>query len=110
MTPIVDSVGPEAPAFDAPWQAQAYAMAQVLIENGRIEPGDWAAALGATIRRRLAAGAADTTETYFEAVAEALETVLALGDDEIAGTADAWRQAYETTPHGQPVRLTPEKP
>lgn len=105
MTTTGKTGGQEAPAFDAPWQAQAYAMSQVLIERGRIAPADWSAALGAAIRRRLAGGAPDTTETYFEAVAEALETVLAVADDEIARIADAWRQAYETTPHGKPVRL-----
>jgi nitrile hydratase accessory protein len=39
-------VTPERP-FQAPWQAEAFAMAVALIEAGRITPAEWAAALGA---------------------------------------------------------------
>ncbi len=109
MTPTDEIGGRGSPPFDAPWQSQTYAMAQVLIESGRIASSDWSAALGAAIRRRLAAGAADTTETYFAAVTEALETVLAVDGDEVGAGVEAWRQAYETTPHGKPVRLKSDK-
>ena len=56
------------PGFDEPWQAQAHAMSQVLLESGRIEANVWAETLGAAIRKRLASGAADTTETYYAAL------------------------------------------
>ena len=93
------------PAFDEPWQAQAYAMAQVLIESGRIEPNTWAATMRQAISKRLASGAPDTTDTYFAAVTDALESVLALDDREMLQVVEAWRGAYETTPHGHPVKL-----
>ncbi len=93
------------PGFDEPWQAQAHAMSQVLLESGRIEANVWAETLGAAIRKRLASGAADMTETYYAALTDALETVLAVDGQELADVAEAWRDAYETTPHGKPVLL-----
>lgn len=95
--------GPQ--SFDEPWQAQAYAMSQVLIESGQITPGDWAQTLGAAIKARLATGAEDTSQTYFEAVTDALTTALKMDEQEMEATAQEWRLAYETTPHGKPVNL-----
>jgi hypothetical protein len=93
------------PAFDEPWQAQAYAMAQVLIENGLMTPGGWASAFGAAIRSRLASGAEDTTDTYFAAIGDALASELKLDEAELDQIMTDWRNAYETTPHGKPVIL-----
>jgi nitrile hydratase accessory protein len=95
----------ERPDFAEPWQAQSFAMAQVLIETGKVSSTAWAETLGAALKRRHNAGAPDTTETYYEAVAEALGRVLCLNQAEVANTMAAWRAAYEATPHGQPVRL-----
>jgi nitrile hydratase accessory protein len=93
------------PPFDEPWQAQAYAMTQVLIESGSMKAEDWAYAFGAAIRARLKAGAEDTTDTYFAAIGDALASVLALHGVELDQTISGWRNAYETTPHGKPVVL-----
>ncbi len=100
-----DDNGGELPGFDEPWQAQVHAMSQVLLESGQIEAEVWAGTLGAAIRKRFASGAPDTTETYYKALTDALETVLALDVQELAQFAEAWRDAYETTPHGKPVIL-----
>jgi len=80
-------------------------MAQLLIENGRIDGDAWAHALNAAIQKRLNDGQADDLETYFGAVSDALERLLAMRDGEIGDMVEAWRQAYLTTPHGKPVRL-----
>ena len=82
-----------APAsFDEPWQAQIYGMAQVLIETGQIEPGVWATLLNRAIRERLSQGSPDTTQTYFEAVTDALATALAnVPADEWQSRIEAWR-------------------
>ena len=100
-----DAPEQKSPAFDEPWQAQAYAMSQVLLENGMVKPEIWAISLGKAIKTRLESGAKDTTETYFQAVTDALVSVLSLGDAELMQTIEAWRAAYETTPHGKPVIL-----
>ncbi len=105
MTTVAEIAGNEAPGFEEPWQAQIYAMSQVLVETGQIAPRAWADALGAAIRERLSAGAPDTPETYFQAVADALEAVLALSRADVTGLTEAWRSAYQATPHGEPVAL-----
>jgi hypothetical protein len=105
LTTGSDIAASDAPGFEEPWQAQVYAMSQVLIEKGHVTPEAWAEALGNAIRERLAAGAADTPSTYFEAVTDAVETVLAVNQAELARLNDAWPAAYEATPHGEPVML-----
>ncbi len=92
-------------SFDEPWQAQAYAMSQVLIESGQITPGDWARTLGDAIKSKLANGAEDSSQTYFEAVTDALTTILKMDEQEMERTVQEWRHAFETTPHGKPVSL-----
>lgn len=101
-----DKVENEPPAFDEPWQAQVYAMSQVLIDSGKVTPARWAATLGEAIQQQLALGKGDTTETYFIAVSNALETVLAIEDEEVAQVVESWRDAYLTTPHGKPVLIS----
>ena len=95
--------------FDAPWQAEAYALVQVLIEAGRISPQDWAIALGGALRLAASAGEPDNSDTYYAALARALEHLLVAGGDlsgaEVGQRVDAWRTAYQRTPHGMPVRL-----
>jgi len=120
----------DGPAFCEPWQAQAFALANALIDKGiftaeewaqafalanaLIDKGiftaeEWAPALGAEIKRAQAAGDPDTGETYYNHWLATLERLcadkgLALGD-EVADRAEEWRNAYLATPHGQPVAL-----
>ena len=93
------------PDFDEPWQAQAHAMAQVLLEQNLIDPTAWSEALGASIEKALTAGAADTPTTYYAALTDALVSVLGVDAAEFHALIEAWRGAYESTPHGQPVTL-----
>lgn len=97
------------PAFDEPWQAEALAIAACLTERGVITPGQWAEALGAALREGSAPVAPDTAEAYYLAVVRALERVMRahglVGAGAIERRAEAWRQAYLRTPHGQPVEL-----
>jgi nitrile hydratase accessory protein len=96
------------PAFNEPWQAEAYALVQVLIETGRISPQEWASAFGAALRQA-AANEPNSGETYYTSLAEALERVLVtegtLQEAEVGQRIDDWRAAYNRTPHGKPVRL-----
>jgi nitrile hydratase accessory protein len=90
---------PEAP-FEAPWQAQAFALTVALHAQGAFSWPEWSAALG----RELAGGAA-----YYEAWLTALEgLVRAKGlsnGAELAERRTAWERAYLATPHGSPVEL-----
>jgi nitrile hydratase accessory protein len=64
------------PAFNEPWQAEAYALVQVLIETGRISPPEWAQAFGAALREAATEGEPDSGDTYYASLSDALERVL----------------------------------
>jgi nitrile hydratase accessory protein len=104
-----DPLAPPAPVFDEPWQAQALAMADALVQAGRVSKSDWAEALGAALRAADEEGLPDTPETYYVAVVSALEAVCethaGISGDERAERRSAWEEAYHRTPHGKPVEL-----
>ena len=97
------------PVFDAPWQAQALAMADSLVEGGTFSARDWTAALGAELRSTADAGAPDNAQTYYLAVLSALEKLLdktgAASSHEAQMRRKDWERAYRNTPHGRPVEL-----
>ena len=101
----------EGPVFGAPWQAQAFALAVALHERGLFTWSEWAATLGEEIRCAQARGVPDTGETYYIHWLATLERLVA--DKGVADGAtleryhDAWEQAAERTPHGQPIQLSP---
>jgi nitrile hydratase accessory protein len=94
------------PVFHEPWQAQAFALAVHLIESGTITWDEWAATLGEEIAR---AGEREDGSGYYELWLRALERLVMRAElveaSELSGLKEAWRRAYEGTPHGQPVRL-----
>lgn len=94
---------PEHP-FDAPWQAQAFAMIVALHEQGLFTWGEWTAALSEALK----AGGPDGAEYYLCWVV-ALETILdaKLGTTgaQRADLEQAWHRAARATPHGQPICL-----
>lgn len=104
-----DPLAPPVPVFDAPWQAQALALADAMIRAGHVTASEWAEALGAALQRAGKAGAPDTTQTYYEAVLTALEALsgshAGISDTARAARRAEWEAAYRRTPHGQPVRL-----
>ena len=67
----------EGPVFREPWEAQAFAMALALYERGLFTWPEWAATLGAEIKRAQAAGDPDTGETYYRHWLNALERLVA---------------------------------
>src|SRR6201991_1913792 len=67
----------EGPVFREPWEAQAFAMALALHERGLFTWNEWAATLGAEIKRAQAAGDPDTGETYYSHWLNALATLVA---------------------------------
>ena len=100
---------PQPSKFDEPWQAQLFALTVALNEAGHFAWPDWAAAFGATLKRRGAERAQDGGADYYAAWLETLEGFLdARGH---APTAEAlkakvaWEAAYLATPHGQPVKI-----
>ena len=104
-----DPLAPPEPVFDAPWQAQALALADGLVRGGHVSAETWGTTLGAALKAAEAEGAPDTTETYYLAVLTALEQVTEAGvgitSEDRAVRRAAWEEAYLKTPHGRPVRL-----
>ena len=98
------------PVFDEAWQAQALAIANRLIESGQFTGKEWAEALGAELRAQATAGVTDSSNSYYQAVLAALERLLDKNESvpatEMTERRDAWAEAYLSTPHGQPVRLS----
>jgi len=96
-------------AFDEPWQAEALAIADTLVQNGMFSAGSWSAALGEALRNAEADGARDDQQTYYQCVVTALEGLIAQHSEidrpAMSAKRDDWEQAYLATPHGQPVKL-----
>ena len=97
------------PVFDEPWQAEALAIADTLVQSGMFSASAWSSALGLALKQADSRGDEDTQETYYQCVLIALETLVAghsdIDAEAMTGKRKDWEQAYLATPHGQPVRL-----
>ena len=106
------SIDEHRPAFGAPWEAEAFALAVSLKERGLFTWSEWAAILGDEIKKAQAAGDPDTGETYYLHWLAALERIVAekgvVESGVLARTRDAWQHACARTPHGTPIELLPD--
>ena len=95
--------------FAEPWQAQAFALAVSLSEQGHFTWKEWAGALADELRAAAARGEPDDGSRYYHHWVAALERLAAtkgLTDAPTLHTRkEAWADAYRHTPHGQPVVL-----
>ena len=95
--------------FAEPWQAQAFAMAVRLSEQGHFTWKEWAAALAAELKAAEDRGQPDDGSHYYEhwlAALEHLVTTKGLTERELLlSRKEAWADAYRHTPHGKPVLL-----
>ena len=97
------------PLFAEPWQAQAFALAVKLSEQGHFTWKEWAAALANELQAAAKRGEPDDGSRYYEHWLGALEnlvTAKGLADPTALTTRkEAWAAAYRNTPHGKPVEL-----
>ena len=95
--------------FAEPWQAQAFALAVKLSEQGYFTWAEWADALAGELKRAEERGEPDDGTHYYEhwlATLELLATSKGLTDPvALLERREAWADAYRHTPHGQPVAL-----
>ncbi|MDU8913255.1 nitrile hydratase accessory protein [Aestuariicoccus sp. MJ-SS9] len=97
------------PVFEAPWHAQAFAVAVHLNARGAFTWPEWAAVFGAVLAEHGVEKELNGGDDYFLAWVAALERICAdKGLAEHARLAElkaAWEEAYLSTPHGSPVHL-----
>jgi nitrile hydratase accessory protein len=99
----------EGPVFAEPWQAQAFALAVKLSEQGHFTWKEWAAALADELKSAAERGEPDDGSHYYEhwlITLERLVTAKGLSDPAaMLARKEAWADAYRHTPHGKPVEL-----
>lgn len=99
------------PVFAEPWQAQAFALAVGLSEQGHFTWKEWAEALAAELKAAENRGEPDDGTRYYDHWLSALErlvTTKGLTDrNTLLQRKEAWADAYRHTPHGKPVELKP---
>jgi nitrile hydratase accessory protein len=100
------------PVFAEPWQADAFALAVRLSAQGHFTWKEWAAALAEELAAAAAHDDPDDGSHYYLCWLTALERLVVakcLSDPgELRARKEAWIQAYQRTPHGQPVELSDE--
>ena len=100
----------EGPVFAEPWQAQAFALAVKLSEQGHFTWKEWAGALAGELKAAEVRGEPDDGSQYYHhwvAALERLVTAKGLTDSSALLTRkEAWADAYRHTPHGKPVVLS----
>lgn len=97
------------PVFSEPWEAQAFALAVKLSQEGHFTWKEWAAALAEELKAATERGEADDGSryyTYWLMALERLVTEKGLTDrPALHARKEAWADAYRHTPHGKPVEL-----
>ncbi len=90
--------------FAEPWQATAFALTVALHQKGLFSWPDWAA----TLSRHIATEPDDGRRYHvfwLRALEEMVERLQLGRADELAALQQAWVEAAERTPHGQPIEL-----
>jgi nitrile hydratase accessory protein len=99
----------EGPVFNAPWEAQAFAMTVSLHAAGAFTWREWADALAAELSAAAAHGEPDDGSHYYEHWLAALEKLVTkkgvVPAQELQRRLDEWDAAVRATPHGKPVEL-----
>jgi nitrile hydratase accessory protein len=100
------------PVFAEPWQAQAFALAVKLSEQGHFTWKEWAATLASELEAAARRGEADDGSHYYDHWLAALEHLVQakglLDHGALAERKEAWADAYRHTPHGKPIELRPQ--
>jgi nitrile hydratase accessory protein len=99
----------EGPVFNAPWEAQAFAMTLSLHAAGTFTWREWADALAAELSAAAARGEPDDGSHYYEHWLAALEMLVAkkgvVPEHELERRVNEWDAAARATPHGKAVEL-----
>lgn len=103
--PTVDN----APTFDEPWQAQAFALVVSLQQKGIFTWHEWSEALGNEIRADAPKGDAESNRVYYTFWLRALERIVEdkgiVESNTLRKYGYAWQKAAARTRHGDPIQL-----
>ncbi|NTF10506.1 nitrile hydratase accessory protein [Agrobacterium rubi] len=95
--------------FNAPWEAQAFALVVQAHERNLFTWPEWASHFAPVLADFQSANPSDP-ETYYKAWLHALEDIMAEKNiaDQSAQSSRlaAWERATLATPHGEPILLT----
>lgn len=105
IQPLQRSTG-EAPFKDS-WEAEAYAIGNLLVKLGKVSARHWMELMAESIREAQSYGDPDTGETYYNHWCRSLEKYcfqagLTTPADH-AQILALWREAVARTPHGVPL-------
>jgi len=99
----------DGPVFNAPWEAQAFAMTLELHRLGVFTWREWADALSEEIAQACNRKDWDDGSHYYERWLAALEKLVAnknvVGNADLKSRIDEWDAAAKATPHGKPITL-----
>ena len=97
------------PVFAEPWEAQAFALAVRLSEQGHFTWKEWAVELAQELKAAADRGEPDDGSHYYQHWLAALERLVAskglTNSAAMLARKEAWADAYRHTPHGKPVEL-----
>ncbi len=95
--------------FAGPWQAQAFALAVKLSEQGYFTWKEWAGALADELKAAADRGEPDDGSQYYHHWVAALERLVTAkgltASPALLERKEAWADAYQHTAHGKPVEL-----
>ena len=95
--------------FDAPWEAQAFAMTLALHERGAFSWNEWSEVLAGVIAEPRKRGEDDTGNHYYRHWLLALERIAVrkglVDDATLERRRQQWEEAAHSPPHGQPIEL-----
>jgi nitrile hydratase accessory protein len=95
--------------FKDGWEAQAFAIGNLLIRNDFITSGEWIDIFSSEIRKAQAQGDPDRGDTYYAHWMTALERLVVerglTGAQELRNRQWLWKRAKDNTPHGVAISL-----
>ena len=102
LQPLPNKTGE--PVFKDSWEAEAYAIGNILVKDGFVSRRQWMDEMAEAIRQAQAAGDADRGDTYYSHWCTALESLCfelgLISPEHYSKLLHLWGQAIANTPHG----------
>lgn len=99
----------EGPAFDKPWQVQAFSLVVNMHKSGLFKWREWAEMFTEEVHASPARPEESVNDAYYRQWATTLERMMVtLGlvtRDDVLARSNEWRNAYLNTPHAHPIEL-----